>query len=270
MTDTVVDAVRLLSVNAAHKGLELVCAVDPTVPPQLLGDPGRVRQIVINLVGNAIKFTERGEVVVRVTCQQQSDRDTTLHLTVQDTGIGIPADRQQAIFEAFRQSDSSMTRRYGGTGLGLAICAELVRLMNGRIWVESTPGQGSCFHVEVTLRRAAETPLPVPAPTTAPPVHVMLFAANETARDTYRKILQYHGLVVESIEKQEELHAADGSSAFRRVLVVDVSSRDAGELKLLRTLQSEGRLDHLPVVALLPAGKVDTAANASNWAWCSA
>ncbi len=259
VADTVVDAVRLLSVNAAHKGLELICAVDPAMPPQLRGDPGRLRQIVINLVGNAIKFTERGEVVVRVTCQQHSDDDTTLHLTVQDTGIGIPSDRQQAIFEAFRQSDSSMTRRYGGTGLGLAICAELARLMNGRIWVESEPGQGSCFHLLVTLARPAEAPLPAPIRTTTPPVRVMLFAPNATAHNTYREMLEYHGMIVDPIECPEDFGAADVPSEPQRVLVVDVSSRDARELRLLQTLQCQGRLNRVAVVALLPAGRVDTA-----------
>ena len=107
------------------------------VPDALVGDPARLRQIVVNLVGNAIKFTERGEVVVAVETEQQSDDLVRLHFTVSDTGIGIPADKRQVIFEAFSQADTSTTRRYGGTGLGLAISSQLVAMMNGRIWVES-------------------------------------------------------------------------------------------------------------------------------------
>jgi PAS domain S-box-containing protein len=143
------DTLKSLAVRAHQKRLELACRLAPEVPECLLGDPCRLRQIILNLVGNAIKFTEHGEVVVRVELESQSGEQLTLHFTVRDTGIGIPAEKQQIIFEAFEQADTSTTRRYGGTGLGLAITAELVGLMGGRIWVESTPGQGSTFHFTV-------------------------------------------------------------------------------------------------------------------------
>ena len=121
------------------------------VPDNLIGDPGRLRQIVINLLGNATKFTERGEVYLKVVHQEQGDGEIELQVSVRDTGIGIPADKQQQIFEVFSQADGSMTRRFGGTGLGLSISNLLVDLMNGRIWLESQEGQGSTFHFTVRL-----------------------------------------------------------------------------------------------------------------------
>ena len=140
-----------LAIKADEKHLELLCEIAPDVPHQTLGDPGRLRQILINLVNNAIKFTERGEIALRVTVQEQQPERVQLHFTVRDTGIGIAPEDQQRIFEAFSQQDSSTTRRFGGTGLGLTISSRLAALMGGRIWVESQPGQGSTFHVSVTL-----------------------------------------------------------------------------------------------------------------------
>jgi PAS domain S-box-containing protein len=140
------DTLKSLAFRASQKGLELACSLSPQVPECLIGDPGRLRQIILNLVGNAIKFTEKGEVVVQVEVDSQSEDHATLHFTVRDTGIGIPPEKQQIIFGPFEQADASTTRRYGGTGLGLAITSHLVKLMGGRIWVESAPGQGSNFH----------------------------------------------------------------------------------------------------------------------------
>jgi len=143
--DTVLEAVRVLAVSAHKKGLELVAKVQPDVPGRIVGDPTRLRQVIINLIGNAIKFTEQGEVVLEVTVDQQTDHSVYLRFSIRDTGIGVPPDKQQAIFEAFSQADVSTTRRFGGTGLGLAISARLVQLMDGKITLESTLGVGSVF-----------------------------------------------------------------------------------------------------------------------------
>jgi len=140
------DALLVRARDASKKGLELVQRIDPRVPGLVLGDPGRLRQVLINLVGNAVKFTDHGEIEVSVGIVETSDQLTRLQFSVRDTGIGIPADKQGCIFESFKQADSSTTRQYGGTGLGLAISAQLVDLMGGRIWVESEPGVGSIFH----------------------------------------------------------------------------------------------------------------------------
>jgi signal transduction histidine kinase/DNA-binding response OmpR family regulator len=144
LRDTLGDTIKTLGLRAHQKGLELACQVRPEVPDVLIGDPGRLRQVILNLVGNAIKFTERGEVVIRVSVESQTDA-VLLRFAVTDTGIGIPADKQQLIFDPFTQADGSTTRRYGGTGLGLTISARLVQMMGGRIWLESEPGKGSAF-----------------------------------------------------------------------------------------------------------------------------
>jgi CheY-like chemotaxis protein/HPt (histidine-containing phosphotransfer) domain-containing protein len=145
------DVVRSLAMSAAAKKLELVVDFAPDVPDAVVGDPGRLRQVIINLVGNAIKFTERGEIVVRTSVESRSDNDVVLHFAVSDTGIGIPAEKHMAVFKPFEQADASTTRKYGGTGLGLAICGTLVKLMGGRIWLDSEPGKGSTFHFTVAL-----------------------------------------------------------------------------------------------------------------------
>jgi two-component system sensor histidine kinase/response regulator len=149
------DTMKTLASRANEKSLELACHFHPQVPDILAGDPGRLRQIIVNLVGNAIKFTHQGEVVLDVRVESQTNDACCLHFTVSDTGIGIPADKQQLIFDAFTQADNSTTREYGGTGLGLAISARLVGMMGGRIWVESEPQKGSTFHFTAQLQKVA-------------------------------------------------------------------------------------------------------------------
>jgi two-component system, sensor histidine kinase and response regulator len=151
LRDTLEDTVRLLAPRAHQKELELGCHIQADLPDRVFGDPIRLRQIVINLVGNAIKFTDKGEVMLHVERQGQSESRLDLHFFVSDTGIGIPEEKQQTIFEAFEQVDSSTTRKYGGTGLGLSISAALVKLMGGTMWVESKVRQGSKFHFTVVL-----------------------------------------------------------------------------------------------------------------------
>jgi len=152
LRDNLGDTLKTLAIRAHQKGLELAAHVLPDVPDELIGDPVRLRQIIVNLIGNAIKFTERGEIITQVALEKQERDDITLHFAVRDTGIGIPKDKQDVIFEAFAQADGSTTRKYGGTGLGLAISSQLVRMMGGRIWVESEVGQGSTFHFIAHLR----------------------------------------------------------------------------------------------------------------------
>ena len=146
LRETIEETLKSLAPRAQEKEIELASRFAPEVPDALIGDPDRLRRIVVNLVGNAIKFTEHGEVVVQVNVETHGEPDILLHFSVTDTGIGIPAEKQQHVFEAFAQADSSTTRKYGGTGLGLAISAQLCELMNGVMWVESEEGRGSTFH----------------------------------------------------------------------------------------------------------------------------
>ncbi len=151
--DSLGATVKALGLRTQDKGLELVCQVDPAVPDGLIGDAMRLRQIITNLIGNAIKFTSSGEVAVHVIVDSEQDDSVCLHFSVRDTGIGIPAAKQQAIFESFTQVDASTTRKFGGTGLGLAISSQLVELMSGRLWLESEVGTGSTFHFTAQFQK---------------------------------------------------------------------------------------------------------------------
>ena len=146
--------------KAHSKGLELAYRVDPAIPDKLMGDPARLRQIILNLVGNAVKFTEKGEVIVSIAIEQEMDDKILLHFSVKDTGIGIPHEKQGKIFSAFSQADGSTTRRYGGTGLGLSISRQLIELMGGEIDVESETGKGTTFWFTAVFGKSSEKPLP--------------------------------------------------------------------------------------------------------------
>src|SRR5262249_47983437 len=149
------ETLKMLAVRAHEKGLELQADIAPEVPDALVGDAGRLRQVLINLVGNATKFTQHGEIVVHIYVAEARDTQGCLHVAGRDTGIGISADQQQHIFDAFMQADASTTRQFGGTGLGLAISSRLVDLMGGRLWVESTVDSGSTFHFTMRCGRRA-------------------------------------------------------------------------------------------------------------------
>jgi signal transduction histidine kinase/CheY-like chemotaxis protein len=158
LNDLLEETVKAFALRAAEKAIELTCEVHPDVPPMVRADAGRLRQVVTNLLGNALKFTSHGEVGLRVVTEAARDNHLELHFIVSDTGIGIPVEKQKLIFDAFSQADTSMSRRYGGTGLGLTISSRLVQLMGGRIWVESEPGRGSSFHFTAALEALPDEP----------------------------------------------------------------------------------------------------------------
>ena len=223
----VLDAtMRAMAPRAHQKGLELAYHVAPDVPAAVSGDPARLRQIIVNLVGNALKFTERGEVVLRVDRDGVPGDRVVLHFTVSDTGIGIPPEKQGTIFEAFTQVDTSTTRRFGGTGLGLAITSQLVALMGGRIWVESEPGLGSRFHFTLPVG----TPPAFPA--TAPPreagelrgLSVLVVDDNATNRRILHEVLTNWGMRPTGV---------DGGKAALRALEAARAEGDPFPLVLL-------------------------------------
>ena len=160
LRDSLEETARMFALRASQRGLELICDLAPELPEAVIGDPTRLRQIIVNLVGNAVKFTERGEVVLHAEVGSQDETGTEFHFFVRDTGIGIPEEKQEMIFHAFTQVDGTLTRRFGGTGLGLTISSRLAKMMGGRIWVESGVGQGSTFHFTAHLG-LAESPPPV-------------------------------------------------------------------------------------------------------------
>jgi signal transduction histidine kinase/CheY-like chemotaxis protein len=190
------EVVKTLALRAHQKSLELLCHIAPDVPFALLADPDRLRQILVNLTGNAIKFTERGEVLISVRVDSREQDSVRLHFAVADTGIGIPAEKQARIFEAFMQADGTSTRRYGGTGLGLAISSQLVAMMDGRIWVESEPGQGSVFHftAQVGIGAAAKLPASHSGDSTLRGIPVLIVDDNATNRRILEEVVTKWGM----------------------------------------------------------------------------
>ena len=196
--EMVEQALRTVATSAHKKGLELLCRVEPDVPAAVVGDSMRVRRVLLNLVGNAIKFTHGGEVSVRVSGAGLENAGDGLEFTVADTGIGIPQEKQQLIFESFMQADGSMTRKYGGTGLGLAISSKLIQLMGGRLWVESQPGLGSSFHF--TLPMSAASPGKAAAEDTSlRGIRVLAVDDNESSRTVLEELLTRWGMEVECV-----------------------------------------------------------------------
>jgi signal transduction histidine kinase/DNA-binding response OmpR family regulator len=230
------DTLRILSTSADDRGLELACDLDAGVPDWLQGDPLRLRQILTNLVSNAIKFTNRGEVVVRVEAEAETDDALTLRFSVIDTGIGIALEAQSRIFEPFRQADRSTARHYGGTGLGLAISKELTQHMGGRIWVESELGQGSKFHFTARLDRVPAPPEPIRQTTAQSRLRsmsVLVVDDNPTVRRIIERAL---GSVVARVRGAENVAAARSALAtaleqgqpFDLALIDAVLGRESG------------------------------------------
>jgi len=202
--DSVIESLRVLAVGAHRKGLELVADIRPEVPLRVVGDPTRLRQVIINLVGNAIKFTEKGEVVLLISLEKAGDASVFLRFSVRDTGIGVPSEKQQAIFQAFSQADVSTTRRFGGTGLGLAISARLVQLMDGRIWLESVPGEGSTFHFTARFGKDAEAAPQPRVPTAYRERRALIIEDNATAGRCLGEMLERLGIHASLLGKSDE------------------------------------------------------------------
>jgi PAS domain S-box-containing protein len=208
---TVEDAAEMLAVRAQEKELELTCLVEPDVPSLLRGDPGRLRQVLVNLASNALKFTHRGEVGIRVSLEQKTDTHATLRLEIRDTGIGIPGDRLGMLFTAFTQVDGSTTRKYGGTGLGLAISKQLAELMGGTIGVESEEGKGSTFWFTAVFARQSEKQPGISEESAdIAGLHVLVVDDHETNRFLVTTLLQSWGC--------HSSEAVDGQSALDALL----------------------------------------------------
>jgi signal transduction histidine kinase/CheY-like chemotaxis protein/HPt (histidine-containing phosphotransfer) domain-containing protein len=237
---------RSLALKAHEKNLELVCRVEPEVPERVIADPGRLRQVLVNLAGNGVKFTDAGSVVIRVSSEPSEAGRVAIHLEVADTGPGIPAEKRETIFQAFQQGDGSTTRRFGGTGLGLTICAQLVGLMGGRIWVASEPGRGSTFHVELVLEVApAEDAETQSRASLLPPRarDVLVVDDSEVSREALAVMLREAGqrvVVAADVESARALITISGETDARFDLVlVDAEMPGEDAVSLARELATD-------------------------------
>ena len=255
------DATRVLALRASQKGLELVFHVAADVPRTLIGDPDRLRQIVINLVGNAVKFTAHGDVVVDVALEAIARRAARLHCSVKDDGIGIPPGKQQYIFEMFSQADRSTTRRFGGTGLGLAISSKLVNMMDGRIWVESEAERGSVFHFTASFG-LPENAAPLQAPSSAAlqGMPALVVDDNAQCRRVYCDLLAQQGMrptgaAGASAALAEIGHAAAAGAPFR-LMIVDAVMPGLDGRALAEKVRSGRTHPDCPIIMLVPASQV--------------
>ncbi len=266
LRETLEDTIRGLALKAHQKGLELSCQIPATVPACLHGDPGRLRQIVVNLAGNSIKFTEKGEVTVSVDIQAETQDSISLHFMVMDTGIGIPADKRDLIFEAFTQADGSTTRKYGGTGLGLTITSQLVRMMDGRIWVESEVGKGSVFHFTARFGAVrAPAPRPVPAKLSRlVGLPVILVDDNATNRKILQEMLSSWGMkptVVESgAAALQAMEQATLSGEPFRLALLDATMPEMDGFNVAQQIRRKPELAGGTVMMLTSAGQRGDAA----------
>ncbi len=259
--DMLAGTLRLLSCRAGQKCLEITWNTAPDVPQRIVGDPGRLRQIIVNLVGNSIKFTEKGEVALAVEVESRAADSVVLHVRVRDTGIGIAQDKQKSIFEAFTQADNSMTRRYGGTGLGLTISSRLVQMMEGRIWLESLPGEGSTFHFTARfglpkVARVDEAPLRI---ANLRGLRVLVVDDNSTNRKILEAMLKHWQM--EPLLKEDgpqgldalERAAADGTP-FALVLL-DAQMPEMDGFSLAELIGKNPRLAGATIMMLTSCGQ---------------
>ncbi|HVP51842.1 MAG TPA: response regulator [Terriglobales bacterium] len=266
LQDCISETMKSLALKAHEKGLELVCRIGEGVPLRVVGDPGRLRQILLNLVGNAVKFTDKGEVTLEVEAANGPEHTPELRFTVSDTGIGIPRDKQHLLFRVFSQVDSSSTRKFGGVGLGLAICLRLVRLMGGRIWVESEADQGSQFHFTMPLREvgAEQQPAPPVPPAALMGVPVLVVDDNAANRNILCDITRGWGMLAQAVEDGpgaiQEMETAQQAGRAYRVVLIDACMPEMDGFQLAERVQQDPRLAGAVIMMLTSAGRRGDAA----------
>jgi len=261
LRDSLESALKTVAVRADEKKLELLCDVAPDVPEQVRGDSTRLRQVLLNLVGNAIKFTECGEVAVRVRMETFEGKECLLRFTVTDTGIGIPPEKQKLIFEPFSQGDATTTRRFGGTGLGLTISTRLVEMMGGKIWVESEMGQGAQFHFTLRLGVADATASQTAgvSPEIARGIKVLVVDDNRTNRRILTGMLQRWGVNAVAVEGGEEAlaelsFAREAGQPYELVLT-DMNMPVMDGFTLLKRIRENPRLSAATIIMLTSTGR---------------
>ncbi len=254
------DVMKTLAIRAQEKGVELIFDVDPDVPANVAGDPGRLRQVLVNLAGNAIKFTERGEIEVRLGTETPIAGGTTLLFSIRDTGIGIPADKQQKIFDAFSQADSSTTRKYGGSGLGLTISAQLVALMGGTLWVESEVEKGSTFYFTAQVGQgAAELPPESLQEAELAGVPILVVDDNATNRrileDSVTRWKMTPTIVEGAAAAIQALRHARSSGGRLPLVLTDAHMPGIDGFGLVEGIREDPLLSHAKIVMLTSGGE---------------
>lgn len=269
LRDSVGDMVKGLSLRAGQKGLELTCEIPASVPDRLVGDPDRLKQIIVNLMGNALKFTEKGEIGVKVEEESRTGDETVLQFSVMDTGIGIPLDKQQLIFQSFSQADNSTTRQFGGTGLGLTISSRLVELMNGTIWVKSEPGAGSVFQFTARFglsTSAIESPRANLGDLAGLPVLVV--DDNATNRRILCEVLQNWQMAPDSVGGGEAaikaLETAAKTGGSHALILLDCQMPGMSGLDLAEYIRDNPNLTSAAIVMLTSAGQCGDAARSHD------
>jgi PAS domain S-box-containing protein len=270
LRETIEETLKSLAARAQEKEIELASRFAPDVPDELIGDPDRLRRIVVNLVGNAIKFTEHGEVVVRVNVETHGEPDILLHFSVTDTGIGIPAEKQAHIFEAFAQADSSTTRKYGGTGLGLAISAQLCELMNGVMWVESEEGRGSIFHFTAHFGRPGSTTKKSPdaEPVKLRDLPVLVVDDNATNRKILEEMIANWRMkpvaAANGPAAMEALQRAHKNGTPFRLVLLDGHMPGMDGFEVAARVKQDPQLHGAEVILLTSAGRSEDVARAKT------
>jgi PAS domain S-box-containing protein len=254
--------IKTLAARAHKKGLELACHIPPDIPDEVIGDPGRLCQIVVNLVGNAIKFTEQGEVVVRVEAESCMQQEAVLHFSVSDTGIGIPPEKHQVIFGAFTQADSSITRHFGGTGLGLSISSQLAALMGGRIWVESEVGKGSVFHFTARFGRQTQAAVRHQIePADIKGLRVLVVDDNATNRRILEEMLRNWGMQPIAVDSGRaalaEMERAAGTAQPIALALVDALMPEMDGFELAQRIKHRPHLANATIMMLSSGQGVD-------------
>jgi len=260
LRNTIETIAYTLAQRAEAKGLEMATFVDFDVPDLLRGDPGRLRQILVNLIGNAIKFTEKGDISVRASLVSQDEKSATILFSVADTGIGIPEDRQRAIFERFKQADGSTTRKYGGTGLGLAISAQLVQMMGGKIEVESEIGKGSTFKFTATFEKQLDAPENGQAfPVELKDVHILGVDDNRTNRKVIQKMLEGFGCRIDTVDNGKDaitrLHQAIDEQDPYQLVLLDMQMPEMDGEQTLSLIKQDDKTRHTKVIILTSMGQ---------------
>ena len=254
LRDHIEETARTLALKAHEKHLELVCNVKSGVPEYVVGDPNRLRQILVNLLGNAIKFTELGEVELEVGLVSQEQDELDLHFIVRDTGIGIPKDKQDVIFDAFTQADGSTTRKYGGTGLGLTISGRLVNAMKGKIWVESEAGKGSAFHFTAALGLAPEPPRSHSDEVSLDGTRVLIVDDNVTNRRILSDIVWSWGMqptpVASAAEALAHMSKADERRQPFSIVLTDVHMPEMDGFDLVERIKGMAKLTNAFILML--------------------